>query len=501
MSKVFHHKYWFLALTAMVFLVTVSIVGEFGPAVLSIFFLALLVQLILIKYNQLYSLAVPMERLYLKAADYDSRSTMWLQYGLVMTPLMAAVNVWLGFSWVVAVLAVRGKALFALIHRLFSHQRLREASRCDVEGGRPEVVAYISGLKDVAYQINQWLPVLERLEQKAVVLVRERSVFDGMADTPLPVYSARTQVDVEAVLGVESVRTVLYPANTMKNVQAFRHYRLNHFFINHGESDKAVNQSKLLMAYDKLLVGGPLAERRLRASGLPLRPEQVEHVGRPQTELFLEAIEAPRSVETVLYAPTWEGFVEDVNYSSVQAFGLAMVEQLLSDSRYTVLFKPHPYIGVRSALNARYRKQLERLCDGDRLQLVEAGASIHDAMNRSDLMITDISSVLNEYLATNKPIIVCNVKGQSGKALEEEFPSTRAAYRLDSGQGVSDVMARVEAGDDLWERRKEVRRDSLGEFPEGSLARFQEVIRESVQSAPRSTNVREHAGSDLDEMT
>src|SRR5699024_7020044 len=134
----------------------------------------------------------------------------------------------------------------------------------------------------------------------------------------------------------------------------FRHYRLNHFFINHGESDKAVNQSKLLMAYDRILVGGPLAERRLRSAGLPVRPGQVIHVGRPQAEMLLRERRATTgAIRTILYAPTWEGFKESVDYSSIGRFSHQMLQPLWRQSDYKILFKPHPYVGLRDKQRRR----------------------------------------------------------------------------------------------------------------------------------------------------
>jgi hypothetical protein len=65
--------------------------------------------------------------------------------------------------------------------------------------------------------------------------------------------------------------------------------------------------------------------------------------------------------------------------------------------------------------------------------------------------------------------------------LEREFPSTAAAYKLDHGQSVVGLLEKISADDRLRQRRALVRKDSLGDFPEGSLARFKAVIQNSLR--------------------
>lgn len=341
-----------------------------------------------------------------------------------------------------------------------------------------KVVLYVSGLEKVGYQANMWIPVLEKLSQPAAIVIREKRIAEELDDTDLPVYFMKTLRDLE-YLEISGVHTILYPANPQKNVQALRLHRLNHYFINHGESDKVVNQSKFLMAYDKLLVAGPLAERRLREADLPLRDNQVVHVGRPQVELLLNQVDQPSThVQTILYAPTWEGFVEEANYSSVSEVGYEMLQQLAKNKTLKVLFKPHPYTGYNKAGQCGYYlEKMIALCgQHNNLEYVETTQGIHHYMNQSDMLITDISSVLNEYLYTQKPIVLCNVQGHSQTALEQQFPSSKAAYLLGGGQSVTSVLEEIVRGDEKYETRKLTCDDSLGRFSESYMQRFDNVV-------------------------
>ncbi|WP_170064165.1 CDP-glycerol glycerophosphotransferase family protein [Halomonas heilongjiangensis] len=466
------------------FLVFVSAV-VFGALTASAIFLVLAaaaLQILLSLYKKIYSAVVPLEKMKETLADVYPEYLDKVSLLLVLTPIMAGINIMLGLVWVASGYLAASRAIWRIARRVAARKKILKENKDAYVSDSPRVIAYVSGLENVAYQINQWIPVLENIEKQVAIVVRERTVFAGMDKTSIPVYFARTQFDVEFLLATAgSARTVLYPANTMKNVQSLRHYRLNHFFINHGESDKAVNQNKLLMAYDKLLVGGPLAERRLREAGLPLREDQVEYVGRPQAEALLDVVEGEHQIRTILYAPTWEGFVEDVNYSSVSEFGYTLLESLKKEGKFNVIFKPHPYTGERNKRNQEWLKRINSLCQRDGVEIVDG--SIHEVMNRCDLLVTDISSVLNEFLVTNKPIILCNVKNSSEDELATKFPSSQGAYVLANGEEVRELITHISEEDTLAGKRRAVRRDSLSDFPEGAMKRFKDIIEKSVDNA------------------
>ncbi|MHA1127774.1 MAG: CDP-glycerol glycerophosphotransferase family protein [Alphaproteobacteria bacterium] len=349
-----------------------------------------------------------------------------------------------------------------------------------LESYKPTLALVFSGPQDSEYQINQWIPVLEKLDEKVVIILRETAMYPRLTPTTLPVVFAKTPEDLESVFG-ETVRTALYPANSVLNAHAFRHIDIEHMFINHGESDKSVNQSKFLMAYDKLLVGGPLAERRLKESGIPIRPNQILHVGRPQADLLLNKASGnvPEKLR-ILYAPTWEGFTEVANYSSITKIGLDLVETLIADDTVELTFKPHPFSGSRKQKAKDYLGQILAICSRGNVTVLGSDVPISDAMNDSDLLITDVSSVLNEYLATEKPIVMCNTRNLPIQELHTEFTSSAAAYNLVDGTQISKMVTEIKADDSLSDQRLAVRLDSLGEFPEGAYQRFADVIHESI---------------------
>jgi len=434
-------------------------------------------------HNKFFARLVPIEWLSDENSLKPSSHYRQVSWMLAGAPLFFALSTYLPWFILVVTVLFFSPEMVRLARRFCERNRILAAEINSLEELSPQVVAYVSGFANVAYQINQWLPVLERLDERVVIVVRQRGIFRGMHITSVPIVYARNAMHVEQVLQ-SKIRTVLYPANPMQNLIALRHFKLNHYFINHGESDKAVNQNKLLLAYDKLLVGGPLAHRRLVEAGLKVREGQVEYVGRPQAEIALHQLDgsSPSAVKSILYAPTWEGFVEDANYSSVSRFGLNVMEALVS-AGYHVIFKPHPYTGSRSVATRGHLDAILNFCVKNNVEVVDSLVSIHSCMNRSDLLITDISSVLNEYLVTRKPVILCVTERLLGADLGIEFPSSRAAYHLKPSDDVAGLLMSINKEDVLAEQREQVRKDSLGDFPEGALSRFKSVISASVSDA------------------
>src|SRR5690606_10213699 len=150
--------------------------------------------------------------------------------------------------------------------------------------------------------------------------------------------------------------------------------------------------------------------------------------------------------------------------------------------RSELRFKPHPFTGSRSAAT---RHSLSAVCG-----MVKAAGkvvlgdsdSLHEAMNWSDLLITDVSSVLNEFLVTNKPIVVCNPQHLHEAEMHGTYPSSRAAYILNDAAGFSSLIEHICASDPKATTRLEVRKDSLGDFEGSALERFTRVLGDSLKA-------------------
>jgi len=154
-----------------------------------------------------------------------------------------------------------------------------------------------------------------------------------------------------------------------------------------------------------------------------------------------------------------------------------------------VLVKLHPYTGhrsheVRDALHAMKRLAQEY----DAIEWLDTALPIHECMNRSDLMVCDISSVLNDYLITRKPMILMNTRALPTAQLERQFPSTRACYVLNSGESILEILNGLDSKDVKQDDRANVRKKSLDDHPEGAMARFNQVIAQAANMKVISSN-------------
>jgi hypothetical protein len=146
----------------------------------------------------------------------------------------------------------------------------------------------------------------------------------------------------------ESTRVALFPANAGKNIHMLRLPEIGCVFIGHGDSDKAASFSPFSKVYDEVWVAGPAGRERYRRSDAGVRDDEIVEVGRPQLAPIDTTGVAPDPMFTVLYAPTWEGWSDDLAHSSVATMGPAVVRALLDHSpQIRVLYKPHPLTGTR----------------------------------------------------------------------------------------------------------------------------------------------------------
>jgi hypothetical protein len=212
---------------------------------------------------------------------------------------------------------------------------------------RPEVALYFSGSPDSAYQANMWLSTVDDLDHRTVIILRERAMVPLLGRTRTPILCVPKAMDMVR-LDLSTLRTALYPANVGKNLHMLRMSGIRSAFINHGDSDKPASFNPFARAYDEVWVAGPAGRERYLTMRTGVRDEDIVEVGRPQLAPIDTTGVTPDPMFTVLYAPTWEGWSDDLAHSSVAPMGPAIVRALLDHSpRIRVLYKPHPLTGTR----------------------------------------------------------------------------------------------------------------------------------------------------------
>ncbi|MDR2114577.1 MAG: CDP-glycerol glycerophosphotransferase family protein [Bifidobacteriaceae bacterium] len=323
---------------------------------------------------------------------------------------------------------------------LFTFQRLRFNARLPQiwEQMQPRFAVHWQAARGSIHQVTMWIDSLKALGQPFFLITRTRENFLEATQTlDVPVLHRVGLDAVEDALS-PSLKTVFYVNTAILNDHMLRYPHLTHIQLNHGDSDKVASYSPVFRAYDKDFVAGQAAIDRFAAAGLRTAPEFFVIVGRPQ----VAGVRPPRgSVGSLanpvaLYAPTWWGNTQDSNYTSLPQ-GSAIVRALL-ERGCTVVFRPHPYWAKNHHTAAGRQAVVDLLARDAQASgrehiygsVAEQELSVFDCFNLSDFMVSDVSSVVNDYLFSRKPLVMMAVT-TSGEQFREEFPVARGAYVVD----------------------------------------------------------------------
>jgi hypothetical protein len=366
---------------------------------------------------------------------------------------------------------------------------------------QPEFAVYYAARRGARYQLGMWLPYFERLNRRFIVITRHAHTVPDIAElTSAPVLLPKPNSTHGRLwhLAVGSLKASFYVQNDPANVEMLRFRRLTHIWLNHGDSDKSAAYSSRHAAFDKIFVPGQQGVDRYAAHGVRIRPEQFALVGRPQIER-IETGDVPLLAEappTVLYAPTWHGGRPNTNYSSLP-LGMQIVDALLARG-VTVIFRPHPHT-YGDPQQRGLAQEIQRRLGADRKatgrqhvfgRAAETDWDIPDCFNHCDALITDVSSVASDFLATGKPMAMVAIQ-QKGAAFRKAIPMARVAYVIQ--RDLSTLPAALDellGPDSLAAPRREYRRYCLGDAlgAEAPTRFFREVERILDSASPQRSS-------------
>jgi hypothetical protein len=415
---------------------------------------------------------------------------------LVLTPLLGTAGAWGVLVIAVAALVYAGVSLADIVHRTSRRSSALREMTSIIEEMEPRFFVYWSAQPRSAFQIKMWLPYLERLGVPFAIIVRNDANFrdlERVVDAPLIL--RRTLADLDSTI-VPSTRAVFYVNNAVLNNHMIRYSELMHIQLLHGESDKAASTNPVTRMFDRDYVAGQAAIDRFAARGIPMPESMFRIVGRPQVEDVEPARGPIGEIEepTVLYAPTWQGFHQDAQYSSL-VHGPDLVRHLL-ERGCTVVFRPHPYSYRTPTLRKACARIKEILAEDaevtgrDHLYgaVAEKEMSVFDCFNASDAMISDVSSVVGDYLHSEKPMAMSSMLATADE-FRLEFPTARAAYVIEGGEeglrDVDNVLDMLLGQDPMSQTRKDLATYYLGDIPRDTYAeRFLAVARQDLGIEP-----------------
>lgn len=355
-----------------------------------------------------------------------------------------------------------------------------------------EFLIYTARPDDASYQVKMWLPYLERTGRRYAVVARTVEAAAPLAAlTDAPVVLRATNRDLDELL-TPSLGAVFYVNASSGNNSMVRYSQLTHVYLGHGDSDKPPSYNPTHAMYDRIFAAGQGAVDRYPAHGVTISPERFDIVGRPQAEA-IDVVDPAGGVQaatpTVVYAPTWRGHVAETMLQSLPV-GESIVRALL-DRGARVIFRPHPF-SYHFEDDAVTIGRIHAMLQADaqetgRVHLwgpaAESERSIVDCINESDAMVSDVSSVVSDYLFSRKPFVMMAISTPV-EDFASAYPVARGAYVV--GGDLAGLPAALDAllGDDpLAPERAAVRAYYLGDFgPDGYAEHFVEAARRAIDA-------------------
>lgn len=291
-------------------------------------------------------------------------------------------------------------------------QRAESGDTADPEVGRAPSRVLFTGYAPVHFVCFK--PLYERLAAMPGVDVRVSGGLRAKAQDGTTVYDepgmyAAFELASDAVLAVEEMRQgefdLLFCANT-KRIEPRSFGRAVEIFHGMSFRNRAVRQENT--SSDCYFMLGPYMRRAFERRGLldPADP-RAEDIGFPKTDPLLDGsldrealmhehgLSGERPV--LLYAPT------GARKNSLETTGEEAIRRLRATGEYDLLIKLHDHPKNKIDWFAR----LDRFED-DHTKLVRS-PDVIPTLFIADLLITDASSVANEYTLLDRPMVFLDV--------------------------------------------------------------------------------------------
>ncbi|GLJ78972.1 CDP-glycerol glycerophosphotransferase family protein [Microbacterium imperiale] len=338
------------------------------------------------------------------------------------------------------------------------------------------------------YQMRQWYKPLQKLAETWPVVVISRSATGAqalLADGALPVAFAPSVRALEQFVAAQDIRVVLYVNQNTRNFQMFRYGHRWHVFINHGESDKMYMTTNQFKAYDYALIAGDAARERLGRVlwDYDLDARTIE-IGRPQADHYSGTLPYPQDDRTVvLYAPTWEGDRPAAHYGSIATHGEALAAAVLASPRHRLIYRPHPRSGVVDRAYGEANRRIvaaigaANAADPSAHHVFDDGPDLGWQLAAADLAVVDISAMVYDRLAADKPLLVTRPADPAALIDTGGYLSDAEWLEASDAGGIVEIADRIAADPEATARLQGWSRHYFGDTtPGAATARFHAAI-------------------------
>ena len=252
---------------------------------------------------------------------------------------------------------------------------------------------------------------LRRLRGVEVVLSGGREVQpDGMARLTARQLYAPFRVPPKSVVELDRIREQTFDLVFCAHVSGYfpkdEQERIQLF---HGVSFRNMAVRRDVLVYDRLFLTGPYM-RRLFTEQQMLRDRdpRLVNIGFPKLDRLVDGTLDRKAIlkrigfsgrrPVILYAPTGQ------KDNSLEHTGEAVLERLAATGKYDILIKLHDHPRDRGT---NWPKRLKPLLDAH--TRLANGLDVVPYMYAADLLLTDASSVSNEYALLDRPMVFLDV--------------------------------------------------------------------------------------------
>lgn len=358
----------------------------------------------------------------------------------------------------------------------------------------PTIGMGFAGRSGGPWQLHMWEPYLLRSGERCVIFnvhekYAEMILEGGDLTAPFVQLGSDFERDLDDVL-VPSLKALFYVQNAQSNAAFMNHRRITHVWLNHGDSDKPANFNPRHALYDRLVVCGQAGIDRYANHGIEIPQEKFDVLGRPQATGINRARGRIGSLDKpiVFYGPTWQGLESAVNFSSLDR-GPELVRELIRRD-VTVVFRPHP-LSYRWRNRRAVVREIHDILRNDRIdngrkhilgRRADKTWSVVDCCNAADALISDVSSIVSDFLQSEKPYAMMSMRAPV-EEFRTEFSVAETGYVILGDLSNLDAMLdNLLGADPLAEARAARKRYVLGDFTgEESADAFAEYVRGLVR--------------------
>lgn len=304
------------------------------------------------------------------------------------------------------------------------------------------------------YQFSHALPLYEKF--KGTFVVRDfknyigfKKYMSGMARHNEKTFMSTPEIRICHRKNLHKLDggILIFFANSIMPDKNYNHFTT--IFYEHGSSDKKYSGGRdqgleKIKKYDYIFLWGPKNKQKIEDMGLKLDENKLLRVGGFRFDKYLNAhmlkTEQIKKLKiknikkrNILYAPTWR-----FGNGTLKKYGAYFISRITQD--YNLIIRPHSheknygkwlyFVAKLKGIKDVYFSQPANIVDGDILFDFAV----------SDMLISDVSSVVYEYLITQKPILIVNNNYDNKHQMSDNLNIYGHVEKFDEGMDINDSI-------------------------------------------------------------